>query len=177
MVSKAISVEVFRLGVNGGYISLPSCDSHESRAPSRLLRDPTRLELAPEPPINFIVLDVPAFCSSLPRTMSSSEENFDLDVSGSESEDYAPAPKKTAKAPPKTKAAPAKAAPKPALKPKATTKKKVLVDKDDNASEPEDGSNREMVISEKAAGPSKKKTASEMYQKARPRSTAIYLRV
>lgn len=99
--------------------------------------------------------------------MSSSEENFDLDVSGSESEDYAAAPKKTTKAALKSKSAPAKGTSKPAAKPKAATKKKILVDKDDNASEPEDDFDHEMVISEKVAGPSKKKTASETYQKAR----------
>ncbi|KAH9921344.1 DNA topoisomerase [Fomitopsis serialis] len=100
--------------------------------------------------------------------MSSSEENFDLDnVSGSDSEldDYAPAPKKATKATAKTKTAskPAKA---PA-KPKASAaKKKVLVDKDDNAD-----SDVDMLDDDADAGPSapaapaKKKTASETYTK------------
>ena len=104
--------------------------------------------------------------------MSDSEENFDLDVSGSESDDYAPAPKKTTKAAPK-KAAP-KAAPKAAAKPKATKKAaKVLVDKDDNADSDGDDPVDEDPAS--VAGPSapapaangKKKSASETYTKVR----------
>ncbi|KAK7688109.1 hypothetical protein QCA50_008479 [Cerrena zonata] len=89
---------------------------------------------------------------------SSEEENFNLDVSGSESEDYAPAPKK--KAAPKAKAPPKKA---PA-KPKAS--KKVLAEKDDNASESDNDDDAPV------AGPSgglqeprKKKTATETYTK------------
>lgn len=113
----------------------------------------------------FSTTSAPA--SSWSSTMSSSEENFDLDVSDSESEDYAPAPKKTAKGAPKSKAAPAKAASKPAAKPKAATKKKVLIDKDDNASELEEGSDNDVVASERPAVPAKKKTASETYQKVR----------
>lgn len=94
---------------------------------------------------------------------SSEEENFDLDVSGSESEDYAPAPKK--KAAPK-----AKAASKPAPKAKPATKKKPLVPKDDNASDEDEGDDSDRVPSARAAAPTngKKKTASETYQKARP---------
>ncbi|KAH8101531.1 type II DNA topoisomerase [Cristinia sonorae] len=100
--------------------------------------------------------------------MSSSEgERFDMDVSGSESEDYAPAPKK--KAPAKPKAAPKATKPAAAAKPKAAPKKKVLVEKDENGNdsdvnyfpeEPEAGPSEPA-----AAGPAKKKTASETYQK------------
>ncbi|THG93975.1 hypothetical protein EW026_g7395 [Hermanssonia centrifuga] len=86
---------------------------------------------------------------------SSEEENFDLDVSGSESEDYAPAPKK--KAPPKPKPA-AKSAPK-------ATKKKVLVDKDDNASEIDDDEDMPISAPTVAVAKDKKKSASETYQK------------
>ncbi|KAJ3544854.1 hypothetical protein NM688_g5693 [Phlebia brevispora] len=93
--------------------------------------------------------------------MSSSEEeeNFDLDVSGSESDDYAPVPKK--KAAPKAKAT-TKAVPKAK---QAATKKKVLVDKDDNASDNDEDD--ESGPSEPSAAPKngKKKTASETYQK------------
>ncbi|GJE94175.1 DNA topoisomerase 2 [Phanerochaete sordida] len=99
--------------------------------------------------------------------MSSSEENFDLDVSGSESDDYAPTTKKTTKAAPKPKAT-TKAAAKPAAKSKTTAaaKKKVLADKDDNASEDEmDEDEDDAGPSEKPAAPAKKKTASETYQK------------
>lgn len=96
--------------------------------------------------------------------MSSSEaENFDMDVSGSESEDYAPAPKKKAPAKPKPAA-------KPAAKPKAAPKKKVLVDKDDNADDimVVNDSADEAELDEAAAAPAKgKKTASEMYQKVK----------
>lgn len=94
-------------------------------------------------------------------TMSSSEEeNFNLDVSGSESDDYAPAPKK--KAAPKAKAAAPKKAP---AKPKAS--KKVLADKDDNASGSDDD---EPALEAGPSGsglqdPRKKKTATETYTK------------
>ncbi|PCH33085.1 type II DNA topoisomerase [Wolfiporia cocos MD-104 SS10] len=102
--------------------------------------------------------------------MSSSEENFDLDdVSGSESDDYAPVPKKTTKAAPKSK--PTAKAAKMATKPKAT-KKKVLVEKnaDDSDVDMYGGSDDE---NENTPGPSvpapvangKKKTASETYTK------------
>ncbi|KAG6373110.1 DNA topoisomerase II [Boletus reticuloceps] len=72
--------------------------------------------------------------------MSSSEaEIFDLDnVSGTETDDYAPPAKKIsqAKAPSKkTASKPVPKATKPAPKPKAAPKKKILSDKDDNASE------------------------------------------
>ena len=63
--------------------------------------------------------------------MSDSEDHFDLDVSGSESDDFVPTKKKTTKAPAKKTAT--KAAPKAAAKPKTTKKTKILVDKDDNA--------------------------------------------
>ncbi|KAJ8497151.1 hypothetical protein ONZ51_g645 [Trametes cubensis] len=100
--------------------------------------------------------------------MSSSEENFDLDVSGSESDGYVPLPKK--------KAAPAKkpvskAAPKAAAKPKATKKTKVLSDKNDNADSDDDGIDEDPAPapepgpSAPANGNAKKKTASEMYTK------------
>lgn len=96
--------------------------------------------------------------------MSDSEDEvFDLDVSGSESDGYAPAPKKTAKAAPKKTAS--KTASKPAAKPAAkTTKKKNVADKEN------DGSDVEMDSDVDMAGPSlpavtKKKTASETYQK------------
>lgn len=103
--------------------------------------------------------------------MSSSEENFDLDVSGSESDGYAPAPKKKAPA----KKPVSKAAPKAAAKPKATKKTRVLLDKNDNADSDED---EEPMDEDPASGvaplaePSaptnaKKKTASEMYTKVR----------
>ncbi|CAA7271414.1 unnamed protein product [Cyclocybe aegerita] len=106
--------------------------------------------------------------------MSSSEgENFDMDVSGSESEDYAPVKKTTAK-----KAA-TKAAPKPkavAAKPKAKVapKKKVLVDHDDNANsgmdvdeddEVSDDPNPKASTSRPETGNKKKKSASETYTK------------
>ncbi|TDL28967.1 DNA topoisomerase II [Rickenella mellea] len=114
---------------------------------------------------------------------SSSEENFDIDnVSGSdESDDYAPAPKKTvsyAKSAPK--------AVKPA-KPKATTKatakeptkakatkKKVLKDIDENADEsmmmdvdnaPNDSDSDTAPVRNVKAPPKNDKTASETYQK------------
>lgn len=102
-------------------------------------------------------------------TMSSSEENFDLEVSGSESDGYVPQPKK--------KAAPAKkpvskAAPKAAAKPKASKKTKVLSDKNDNADSDDDDRLDEDLAPAPEAGPSaptngntKKKTASEMYTK------------
>lgn len=87
-----------------------------------------------------------------------------MDVSGSESDDYAPAAKK--KAPARTKQTAVKAA----AKPKAPAKKKVLVDKDDNADDAEGHSLEDEAISEArdgapAATNGKKKTASEMYQK------------
>ncbi|TBU56240.1 type II DNA topoisomerase [Dichomitus squalens] len=103
--------------------------------------------------------------------MSDSEENFDLDVSGSESDDFVPdTTKKATKAPAKKTA---KAAPKAAAKLKPTKKTKVLVDKDDNADTEEDDQDDDPVS---AAGPSapapalkgtngKKKSASEMYTK------------
>ncbi|KAG6814411.1 hypothetical protein H0H92_007414 [Tricholoma furcatifolium] len=109
--------------------------------------------------------------------MSSSEgENFDLgDLSGSESEDYAPVKKN--KAPAKPKAA-SKASEKPkattskaATKPKAPAKKKVLVDHADNGEgsateEAKDASEDEMQSAPKVGtGPAKKKTASETYVK------------
>ncbi|KAF5377158.1 hypothetical protein D9615_006417 [Tricholomella constricta] len=113
--------------------------------------------------------------------MSSSEgENFDLqNVSGSESDDYAPV-KKATKAAAKPKAEP-KAA-KLSVKPKSTTtkaaklkaagKKKVLVDHDDNgddnALEADDASGDEVAslpVKSEPAQPRKKKTASEMYTK------------
>ena len=103
--------------------------------------------------------------------MSDSEDNFDLDVSGSESDDFVPAPKKAAKAAPKKAAS--KAAPKAAAKPKAAPKKtKVLVDKDDNVDSDDDDRIDEDAAP--VAGPSapaetngKKKTASETYTKVR----------
>ncbi len=95
------------------------------------------------------------------RKMSSSEaENFDMDVSGTESEDYAPAPKKT-KAAPKSKAA---LKPKVPAKPKAT-KKKVLADKDDNASDKDDSDDEPGSSEPLAPTNAKKKTASETYTK------------
>ncbi|KAI0771045.1 type II DNA topoisomerase [Trametes elegans] len=105
--------------------------------------------------------------------MSSSEENFDLDVSGSESDDYAPAAKKKAPAKAAAKKPASKAAPKAAAKPRATAKKtKVLSDKNDNADTDDDDRMDEDPVSVAAleAGPSapadiKKKTASETYTK------------
>ena len=104
--------------------------------------------------------------------MSDSEENFDIDISGSDSDGYQPAPKK--KAAPKKAAT--KAAPKTAAKLKAN-KKKVLADKDDNADSDDDRIDQDEPVS--SAGPStppaaaatngnaKKKTASETYTKVR----------
>ncbi|KAG6869034.1 hypothetical protein C0993_004707 [Termitomyces sp. T159_Od127] len=111
--------------------------------------------------------------------MSSSEgENFDFDdVSGSESDNYAPVKKSKASA--KTKVA-AKAPPKPKAtvtkapaKVKAAPKKKVLVDHDDNggnstAETDEDASGDEMAslpVKENSGAPTKKKTVSETYVK------------
>ncbi|PFH54688.1 hypothetical protein AMATHDRAFT_83127, partial [Amanita thiersii Skay4041] len=115
--------------------------------------------------------------------MSSSEgENFNLDnISGTDSDDYAPA-KKTI-----TKSKPPKAA-KPSTKPrsnatkntkaKTASKKKILVDHDDNAedgfvelnrhldeSDRDERSNALTGDDQSQAGPSKKKTASETYTK------------
>ena len=59
---------------------------------------------------------------------SSEEENFNMDVSGSESDDYAPVPKK--KAPPKAKAAAPKKAP---AKKAAPAKKTATASKRDSA--------------------------------------------
>ncbi|OJA16788.1 hypothetical protein AZE42_03299 [Rhizopogon vesiculosus] len=106
--------------------------------------------------------------------MSSSEgENFDIEnVSGTESDDYAPPIKKTTKAPTK-KAIAAKAPSKPPAKSKLPPKKKILVDKDDNADssvvgadevesgDESTGSNRP----KEPAPPKKNKTASETYTK------------
>ncbi|ESK98132.1 dna topoisomerase ii [Moniliophthora roreri MCA 2997] len=116
--------------------------------------------------------------------MSSSEgENFDFqdDAYSDDSEDYAPAAKKT-KAPAKpkskatttaTKAKPAAA--KTAVKGKGAPKKKVLADHDDNAAEAEtsgiveiDEDDAPSAVAPLAAadpGPTKKKTASETYTK------------
>ncbi|KAI0328009.1 type II DNA topoisomerase [Cubamyces sp. BRFM 1775] len=100
--------------------------------------------------------------------MSSSEENFDLEVSGSESDGYVPQPKKKA-APAKKPAS--KAAPKAAAKPKATKKTKVLSDKNDNADSDDDRIDDDPAPapepgpSAPANGNAKKKTASEMYTK------------
>ena len=100
--------------------------------------------------------------------MSSSEDEvFDLDVSDSESDGYAPPAKKT------TKAAPKKAATKPATKaaPKTTakttkaTKKKSVADKENDATDAELLSDDDDTPAPSKSGPSKKKTASDMYQK------------
>ncbi|RDB28584.1 DNA topoisomerase 2 [Hypsizygus marmoreus] len=116
--------------------------------------------------------------------MSSSEgENFDIEnVSGSESDDYAPV-KKTTKVAAKPKAAPkaVKAPAKPkastskaATKPKAAPKKKVLTDHDDNGEdsaieldEQEDASGDDVgpLPEKQKAATGKKKTASETYTK------------
>ncbi|KAG2091518.1 DNA topoisomerase [Suillus discolor] len=107
--------------------------------------------------------------------MSSSEgESFDLEnVSGTESEDYAPPIKKTTKAPAKKTIA-TKPTSKPPQKPKVVPKKKVLVDKDDNAdrsamevAEVVDSGDESAESSKpKAPAPPKKsKTASETYTK------------
>ncbi|KAI8983247.1 type II DNA topoisomerase [Trametes punicea] len=98
--------------------------------------------------------------------MSSSEENFDLDVSGSESDGYVPVAKK--KAPAKKSAS--KAAPKVAAKPKGIKKTKVLSDRNDNAESDEDDPIDGDPAPAPETGPSapantKKKTASEMYTK------------
>ncbi|KAH7911821.1 DNA topoisomerase [Hygrophoropsis aurantiaca] len=105
--------------------------------------------------------------------MSSSEaENFDLDnVSGTESEDYAPPTKKAVVANPVSKPT------KSTAKGKAAPKKKVLAEKDDNADESLiiDVDEAEGSSESDAPGPSKptqaqaangkKKTASETYTK------------
>ena len=101
---------------------------------------------------------------------SSEEENFNLDVSGSDSEsdDYAPAPKK--KVAPKPKATT-----KPAAKPKQTApKKKVLSSKAANASDSDDDVENDAPdsIPFVAATNGKKKTASETYQKVRAYSVS-----
>ncbi|KAG6820232.1 hypothetical protein H0H93_003595 [Arthromyces matolae] len=113
--------------------------------------------------------------------MSSSDgENFDLDnVSGSESDDYAPVkkskisakPKAAAKAPAKPKAA----ATKTATKPKTVSKKKVLADHDENGEEDAEEKQEDASDADTDAVPSmakddskataKKKTASETYVK------------
>ena len=62
--------------------------------------------------------------------MSDSEDVFDLDVSGSESDGFVPTKKKAAKAPAKKTV---KAAPRAAAKPKPTKKTKVLMEKDNSA--------------------------------------------
>ncbi|CDO71762.1 hypothetical protein BN946_scf184920.g46 [Trametes cinnabarina] len=99
--------------------------------------------------------------------MSSSEENFDLGVSGSESDGYVPVAKKKASA----KNPASKAAPKSTAKPKVTKKTKVLLDKNDNADNDNDAMDEDPVpAAAPEAGPSapantKKKTASEMYTK------------
>lgn len=119
----------------------------------------------------------PRLLSTTAATMSESEENFDLDVSDSEFDDSSPAAKKTTKAAPKAKAkAPVKPAAKTAVKPKAT-KKKVLVDKDDNASERDEDSDVDMAgpSAQKPAG--KKKTASETYTKVSSVSTRVFWRI
>ncbi|KAF8139757.1 DNA topoisomerase II [Boletus edulis] len=108
--------------------------------------------------------------------MSSSEaEIFDLDnVSGTETDDYAPPAKKITKAPSKkTASKPVPKATKPAPKPKAAPKKKILSDKDDNASESAsdvdegagDSENENPMPVAAPAANGKKKTASEKYIK------------
>ncbi|KAF9068525.1 DNA topoisomerase [Rhodocollybia butyracea] len=103
--------------------------------------------------------------------MSSSEgENFDvIDISGSESDDYRPAPKKATK----PKATKATTAPKvkaaTAGKAKPAPKKKVLADHDDNAEDDaleEDEMDDDVPAMQDEPGPSrKKKTVSDTYQK------------
>ncbi|KAG9223266.1 hypothetical protein CCMSSC00406_0000045 [Pleurotus cornucopiae] len=108
--------------------------------------------------------------------MSSSEgENFDFDniSDGSDSEGYAPAPKATkSKSAPRSKATTTKA--KPAATKSAKGKaKQVLVDHDDNAEDSAMDVDAGLGESEddvpplagQNKGPSKKKTASETYQK------------
>ncbi|KAG1725573.1 DNA topoisomerase [Suillus paluster] len=109
--------------------------------------------------------------------MSSSEgESFDLEnVSGTESEDYAPPIKKTTKAPAKKAIAtkPTSKPLKPPAKPKVVPKKKILVDKDDNADssvmdvDAIDSGDESAGPSKpkEAAPPKKNKTASETYTK------------
>ncbi|KAI5885142.1 type II DNA topoisomerase [Schizophyllum commune H4-8] len=112
--------------------------------------------------------------------MSSDDgENFDLDdVSGSDSDGYAPAPKKKAapkaKAPakPRAPAKPKSTAAKPAAKGAAKGKKKVLAERDDNA---EDESDIDVVMADPdevndadgvdPTSSKKNKSASETYQK------------
>ncbi|EEB97827.1 hypothetical protein MPER_02776, partial [Moniliophthora perniciosa FA553] len=111
--------------------------------------------------------------------MSSSEgENFDFqdDAYSDDSEDYAPAAKKTkAPAKPKSKAMTTKAKPAAARTAKGKgTSKKVLADHDDNAAEAETSGIMEIEDDVPSAaapvaaanpGPTKKKTASETYTK------------
>ncbi|KAG6857673.1 DNA topoisomerase 2, partial [Tephrocybe sp. NHM501043] len=130
------------------------------------------------PVVNLVNASSALFVPTLTFAMSSSEgENFDLDVSGSESDDYAPVkkskaaakPKAAVKAPTKPKATTSKAA----AKPKAPPKKKVLVDHDENGEdspieEDQDASENEVasVSPKEGSAPSgKKKTASETYVK------------
>ncbi|KAG1825417.1 DNA topoisomerase [Suillus subaureus] len=110
--------------------------------------------------------------------MSSSEgESFDLEnISGTESEDYAPPIKKTTKAPAKKTVA-TKPTSKPSKLPaksKAVSKKKVLVDKDDNADRSAVDVDEVVDSGDESAGssrlkapapPKKNKTASETYTK------------
>ncbi|EIN13330.1 type II DNA topoisomerase [Punctularia strigosozonata HHB-11173 SS5] len=88
--------------------------------------------------------------------MSSSGEDFDLEVSASDSEGYTPIKKKPATS-------------KPAAKPKAAPKKKPLSDMDTNAEESmaidNDSDDEKPSTSAVIAPPKKNKTASEMYQK------------
>ena len=129
--------------------------------------------------------------------MSSSEgENFDLDVSDSEEEDYAPVKKvrilyatdalanpqkTTTKAASKVAAAKPKAAPTKS-KAKPAPKKKILVDHDDNEESGSDFELRKDASEDEQpkAGTSnlqperKKKTASETYTKVCPSNSMTY---
>ncbi|KAG1746828.1 DNA topoisomerase [Suillus lakei] len=107
---------------------------------------------------------------------SSGGESFDLEnVSGTESEDYAPPIKKITKAPAKKTIAtkPTSKPLKVPAKPKAVPKKKILVDKDDNADhstmdvdEADSGDESAGPSKPKVLAPPKKnKTASETYTK------------
>ena len=113
--------------------------------------------------------------------MSSSEDEvFDLDVSDSESDGYAPPAKKTTKAAPKKAAAtkPAtKAAPKTTAKTTKATKKKSAADKENDATDAEALSDDDDTPAPSKSGPSKKKTASDMYQKVSVLPDRVFLEI
>lgn len=162
-----------RVGCNLRVTTADHVNHNATRRVSGSSRVPLEVQRPTTLPFASSQLGQPAIPTTASRAllsgrMSSDEEVFDLDVSGSESEDYAPAPKK--------KAAPKKAASKPASKPaakpagkasKTTTKKKNLADKENDASEVESDGDDDRAPGPSIPAPTKKKTASETYQKVR----------